>query len=612
MLCALIFYDARSKKFLRIDNFTFYCLVCLIIFLLSPLQGLDPSGYHTSMTQAEALDLLKLGHNVFLTGAAGTGKTFLLNDYIKYLKDHGVGVAITASTGIAATHIGGQTIHSWSGMGIRDALADDELIKLTENSRVKRNFKNTNVLIIDEISMLHAHQLNMVDQIARRMKDFTKPFGGLQVILSGDFFQLPPVSRGYDEIQFAYECPAWEHGEFQICYLHEQYRQGEDPLLDVLNDIRNGEPNEETRVPLRTRYKREPRAPGGETLKPTKLYAKNINVDTINAQALKELDGDVETFLMQSRGFKQLTDGLKKSCLAPEELNLKLGAEVMFVKNSPEGDYVNGTRGTIIGWDAEEEWPIVRTFDGEEIVAYPEEWRYEEHGTVRAAISQVPLRLAWAITIHKSQGMTLDAAEVDLSDAFEPGMGYVALSRVRTLNGLKLMGLNDTALMVHPKVLVNDRSFRDWSEQAAQIIAQFGDEEKKKFQEDVLVNKLDGLVDTAQVKAKKEKKKKEKEKKEKKIPTHFITKEFLEKGMSLDEIANERDMKVGTLLGHLEKLQGMGELPNIDHLKPPRDDFNAIMEEFAQSEDGKLTPIHENLGGKYDFDTLKLVRLFVE
>ena len=392
------------------------------------------------MTQDEALDLLTLGENVFLTGAAGAGKTWLLNTYINHLRRHGVGVAVTASTGIAATHLSGRTIHSWSGIGVRDVLTDGDLEKLLRNKRLRRNYARTKVLIIDEISMLHPHQMDMVERLARLMLEVSQPFGGLQVVLCGDFFQLPPVSRNGSDTakKFAYESSAWESGAFRVCYLHEQHRQGDDPLLAILNEIRAGTAGEQTKIPLRTRYKREP---AGGT-RPTRLYARNINVDTINDRQLGQLEGREKSFRMESRRFPALVEGMKKSCLAPEDLRLKKGAEVMFVKNAVDGSYVNGTRGMVTGFDGDEGWPIVRTFDDDLITASPADWQLEENGVVHATISQVPLRLAWAITIHKSQGMTLDAAEIDLGDAFEPGMGYVALSRVRRLDGLKLMNLN--------------------------------------------------------------------------------------------------------------------------------------------------------------------------
>ncbi len=413
------------------------------------------------MQQDEAFNLLKMGKNIFLTGAAGSGKTYLLNKYINYLKENNVGVAITASTGIAATHLQGTTLHSWSGIGVKDNLTKKDLEKLLTISRIKRNYKKTKVLIVDEISMLHKHQLDMVDTIARYILNCDNAFGGMQIVLCGDFFQLPPVSSGSarGEIQFAFEATAWNKGDFHVCYLHEQHRQDNDPLLAVLNDIRSGTAGEHTKVPLRTRYKKEPQ---GAT-KATRLYSRNINVDTINEQELASLHGQEKIFMLAAEGFSALLEGLKKSCLALERLKLKIGAEVMFIKNDISNRYVNGTRGIVVGFEKSKGWPIVKTYDKEIIIAYPEEWKYEDNGVVRATITQVPLRLAWAITIHKSQGMTLDAAEIDLGDAFEPGMGYVALSRVRSLSGLKLMNLNEMALAVHPKVLQQDKVFKDAS-----------------------------------------------------------------------------------------------------------------------------------------------------
>src|SRR4029079_6580005 len=184
------------------------------------------------MQQNEAFNLLKMGKNIFLTGAAGAGKTFLLNQYINYLKEHNVAVAITASTGIAATHLQGTTIHSWSGIGVKDNITTKDLEKLPD--RIKRNYKKTKVLIIDEISMLHKHQLDMVDTIARHIRNSDQPFGGIQVILCGDFFQLPPVSSSSftEDIRFAFESPVWKSGNFNVCYLQEQHRQGNDMLLD--------------------------------------------------------------------------------------------------------------------------------------------------------------------------------------------------------------------------------------------------------------------------------------------------------------------------------------------------------------------------------------------
>src|SRR4051812_31031131 len=212
------------------------------------------------MIQKEALDILKLGHNVFLTGPAGSGKTYLLNQYIKYLHEHAIPVGITASTGIAATHMGGTTIHSWSGMGIRDSITGEDITELFKKPYLRTRFNRTKVLIIDEISMLHASRLDMVHMICKTFKNVDYPFGGMQVIMCGDFFQLPPVVRVdktkdalppqliRDQLQseFVYNSPIWKDMRLKICYLDEQHRQDDRALLRILNDIRNSDVNEMT------------------------------------------------------------------------------------------------------------------------------------------------------------------------------------------------------------------------------------------------------------------------------------------------------------------------------------------------------------------------------
>lgn len=554
------------------------------------------------MLQEDALNLLKTGKNIFLTGAAGSGKTYVLNQYIRYLKEHTVAVAVTASTGIAATHLQGTTLHSWSGMGIKDTLTQKDLEKLLSNDRIKRNYKKTKVLIIDEISMLHKNQLDMVDTIARYVLNSDAPFGGMQIILCGDFFQLPPISSASTkETPFAFEASAWNTANFHVCYLHEQHRQNNDPLLTILNDIRNGTAGEHTKIPLRTRYKKEPE---GAT-KATKLYSRNINVDAINDEALTQLHGQEKIFKMSSNGFSKLVEGVKKSCLALERLTLKIGAEVMFIKNDVSGRYVNGTRSIVVGFDKKEGWPIVKTYSNDIIIANPEEWKYEENGTVRATITQVPLRLAWAITIHKSQGMTLDAAEIDLGDAFEPGMGYVALSRVRSLNGLKLMNLNDIALSVHPKILLQDTAFKAASETITQELKALSEKEISDHHLEILSKRFDGDTVKSVSKTKKTA-----------VSTHLITLAMLKENKSIESIAKKRDLTVGTIITHIEKLMGLKKIDSalIAHLKDriPKNDFDLIFAEIKKSDDGQLVAIYDKFKGKYSYLTIKIVRLFVE
>jgi ATP-dependent DNA helicase PIF1 len=561
------------------------------------------------MLQIEALNLIKMGKNVFLTGEAGSGKTYLLNQIIQHLREHQVKVAVTASTGIAATHLNGSTLHAWSGIGIKDSLTDADLDKLLTSDRLKRNYKKTRVLIIDEISMLHAHQLNMVDQIARRMLCPDQSFGGLQVILCGDFFQLPPVSSRQfpDENKlFAFESSAWEQGDFHVCYLHEQHRQGDDPLYRVLHDIRNATTGEHTKIPLRTRYKKEP----ASGIKATKLYSRNINVEAINNNQLELLEGKSEIFTMETHGFPALVEGLMRNCLAQETLQLKIGAQVMFIKNDLKGSYSNGTRGVVTAFeDSDEAWPIVTTFDKRIITVRPESWNYEDNDIIRATLTQIPLRLAWAITIHKSQGMTLDSAEIDLGDAFEPGMGYVALSRVRRLDGIKLMNLNEMALRVSDKVLEQDRLFKQGSHESEAILKDLSPDHIKSIQKETLLVRLGGCEQMTAIKHPK------RTPKSKKIQSHLVTLEMFRSNPSIEAIAAERDITKGTVYAHLEKLRGLQLITQaeLSHLRSaiPDNVFDLICSAFKKSQEGHVAPVYNHFNGEYSYELIRLVRLFV-
>ncbi len=405
------------------------------------------------MQQVKALQYLQSGRNVFVTGPAGSGKTFLLNDFIQWAKQAGKKIAVTASSGIAATHLGGVTIHSWSGLGIADRISEYALDGLLQKQHLHKRFTTTDILIIDEISMFDADRLDSVDRILRTIRNNDTPFGGIQVVLSGDFFQLPPITRGGAPVKFAFESNVWDELDLVICYLDLVYRQSDDPLLTILQEIRSSEVTDQTIEQLQDRLA----APLPDHLTPTRLYTHNVDVDAMNLVELRKLPGEQKNFQMTSSGKKDQVVQLKKYCMAPEELCLKKGAVVMCVKNNPTAGYVNGTLGTVIdfGFDAVE----IQTTEKQILTLHPESWVIENDGKKIAQISQLPLRLAWAITVHKSQGMTLDEVEVDLSKSFAPGMGYVALSRVRTLAGLYLRGINQRALLVEPRITEQDQFF---------------------------------------------------------------------------------------------------------------------------------------------------------
>jgi ATP-dependent exoDNAse (exonuclease V) alpha subunit len=421
------------------------------------------------MTQDEALQILKTGASVFLTGEPGSGKSHVAARYVSYLRREAVAVSITASTGIAAAQLGGTTVHAWSGIGTRSQITRADLDAISKNRRVTDRIKKARVLIIDEVSMLSGQTLLAVAGVCQFVRKSNAPFGGLQIVLVGDFFQLPPIMRRderggpetesqdeADNSPFAYASRAWRDLSPSVCYLTEQHRQTDAEFSSLLAAIRSnrcGKPDLNLLASRRLTQDGLPRSV-------TRLFTHNMDVDRINQAELVKLPGDVKSFEMSSTGDKLLAEGLKRGCLSPERLDLKQGAVVMFTKNDPEGRYVNGTLGVVSGFDREDGNPIVLTKSGSAVFTKRAEWKVAEDETVRAGIEQIPLRLAWAITVHKSQGMSLDAAVIDLSHAFEYGQGYVALSRVRSLSGLHLLGWNERALRVHPQALEKDADFR--------------------------------------------------------------------------------------------------------------------------------------------------------
>ncbi len=425
------------------------------------------------MTQDQALDILKTGANVFLTGEPGSGKSHTINEYVAYLRSCGVEPAITASTGIAATHIGGMTIHSWIGIGIADHLSEEQAAMIAARTKIRKRLANARVLMIDEVSMLSAATLSMVDAVCRMGRETDVPFGGLQVVLVGDFFQLPPVAAEGAKALFAYAADAWAALNPVACYLDGQFRQDDPQYLAVLAAMRANRFDASHREQIFQQSYAMENVPDNVP----KLFSHNKDVDRINDKHLAKLRGSPTLFPMEASGPAALVETLKRNCLSPATLALKKRAAVMCTKNNPQAGFVNGTLGSIKDFDRETGYPVITTHRGGEILVRPMEWVIEEQGRVRARVAQIPLRLAWAMTVHKSQGMSMDAAVVDLSDAFAYGQGYVALSRVRRLSGLYLLGANDRAFMVSDEVLARDRRFRSLSEKAGEKLRSMSREE---------------------------------------------------------------------------------------------------------------------------------------
>lgn len=572
------------------------------------------------MKQETALKLMKAGESVFLTGSAGAGKTYTLNQYINYLKARKVPVAITASTGIAATHMNGMTIHTWAGIGIKDVLSEEDLKRMKERKYLKEHLENAQVLIIDEISMLHAKQLNLVNQVLKYFKESDEAFGGIQVIAAGDFFQLPPVGRNDEKNRdkFCFMSNAWVEAKFRVCYLTEQHRQDDSALNDILNAIRAQEIRPEHIRALQQTKQQDI----GETF--TRLYTHNMDVDNINYQHLNEIKGDGHQFVAVTGGNDKLIETLKSSVRAPEELTLKLHAKVMFVKNNFDMGYINGSMGEVIGFEEDGNiggmLPKVKLTDGTVLVVEPETWSVDnEAGKTIASLEQVPLRLAWAITIHKSQGMTLEAAEINLSHTFEKGQGYVALSRLKSINGLRLLGFNDQALELDSLAIKADRRFQELSTEAEVHYANI-DLTK---QHHAFIRHCGGTLNTTEIERNEKKIAKSGAKANYANATLDETRELFVNGYEIQDIAVERSLTPATIINHLAKLQREQGLdisvanPGEEVVEQVRKIYKKLLKrQDAQnfSEDGniKLRPIVEMTSPKMGYDQVRLALLFIE
>ena len=573
------------------------------------------------MKQTTALNILKSGKNVFITGSAGTGKTYLLNLYTKYLKERRVYPAIVAPTGIAASHLGGQTIHSFFALGIRENIDEGYVEFLMEKKYLKTRFSKLKLLIIDEVSMVSPELFSAMDLVLRGFKGVDAPFGGVQVVISGDFFQLPPVSKQPKEKRFAWQSPSWKALELQTCYLEEKFRQDDNRLIDVLDDIRSGNISEKTDKALEARMD----VSLSDDAKITQLYTHNADVDRINLAELDKLEGEEKLYVYESKGTAKNIDKIFKSSLVLEELRLKKGALVIFIKNSPDGEYVNGTTGVVQSFSPIDKMPIVITTDGRKVKLDLEDWSLEnDSGKVTATVSQVPLRLAWAITIHKSQGMTLDAAHIDLSKTFEVGQGYVALSRIKSIEGLSLLGLNPMALRVDPLILHIDDRIKQASVKAREAVEALGEDafasvcekhissmggvvEKEKIEEEVANIKAGKPSHSAYVTA-----------------THIKTKNLIEKSDTLVKLTINRKLAKGTIIQHLTLIKE--EEPEIDlsKFKPKAELLDAVetvvlklmTKKLAENftEDGKLRlkPVFEALDGEVGYDDIKLCMLYMD
>jgi ATP-dependent DNA helicase PIF1 len=373
------------------------------------------------------------------------------------LDSKGIFYGKTATTGVAALNIGGTTLHSWSGMGLADDNGMDLINKVKDNSKAVNRIKSSKVLVIDEISMAKSELIEKLDIVCQVIRDDERPFGGIQVVFVGDFLQLPPVFDKTENEQFAFDSEAWRSAKIRVVHLTEIVRQHDEPhFAKFLNEVRMG-----TAKDLGMLKECVDREFPQDGIKPVKLFCKNIDVNGYNDKELEKLKHVSRTYGSMDDGGESWKQFFDKNCPAPTYLKLKKGAQVILLVNKDvENGLVNGSVGVVE--NLYDNCVEVR-FENGLFVIEPHAWEVKQNEfdhltqtmkkTVLAKRRQIPLKLAWALTIHKAQGSTLNRAEIDISEAFAAGQVYVALSRVRNLKSLSVKPFSSKKIMVNKKCI---------------------------------------------------------------------------------------------------------------------------------------------------------------
>ncbi|MCE8162947.1 MAG: AAA family ATPase [Candidatus Moeniiplasma glomeromycotorum] len=436
-------------------------------YLISPVETDNNSELEPKLNEEQNLvcKLVLEGKSIFLTGSAGTGKSFLLKKIIADLqaKYGGEQIGITSTTGTGAIIIGGATLHSYLGIGIASNSDKSFLLRrILANSKARNHWTKIKVLIIDEISMLEGNLFEKLESIARRIRNNNQPFGGIQLVLVGDFCQLPPASRREgDNSLYCFETPAWGQCISQTIELKQIYRQKSNWFITYLQAIRFGRLSKKRWEEMLNRLGREPDWPA-DGIKPISLFSTNHEVGSINEQELNKLPTTSHFFLAED---KEIIAGklkeLTKSCLTLSRLELKVGAQVMLIKNWHEEKLVNGSQGVVtrfVNFQGKKILPVVKFTNGKELVIEEETWHkiegynFKNRPIISAWRKQIPLILAWAVTINKSQGQSLKRLKIDLNKCFMAGQVYTALSRATDPNYLQIVNFSYARLWCDQKV----------------------------------------------------------------------------------------------------------------------------------------------------------------
>ncbi len=403
--------------------------------------------------QVSALETLKSPDNVFLTGVAGSGKSFLIGQYLRSLdKDskEKTKTPILASTGAAAILVGGRTFHSFFGLGILEGGMQATVDRACRNQRLVKRLNTTHAVIIDEVSMISGTVLRTAEAICRKARSKSRPWGGIRIITVGDFAQLPPVSlhrRPEEGRDWAFLDECWHQADFTPAILPETMRTSEPAFLEALNDVRIGRLTSRTYRFLEEHTRRPPADFDG-----TRLFGRRMDTERFNIEMLDKLDQKLESFETRYVGSEKSLEDFKKNAPIPPILHLKEEALVMLRMNDPEGKWVNGSTGHIRKITSE--YLSIELINGRDIEIEPETFTMlDAEGLPVASATNFPINLAYAMTVHKAQGATLEQMHVDLRGLWEPGQAYVALSRVRGSQGLWIEGWNPRSIIVDPAVV---------------------------------------------------------------------------------------------------------------------------------------------------------------
>lgn len=425
---------------------------------------MNSDGVILNAKQEEAFNSVVEGRNTFITGSAGVGKSLLISKIKEWSQKTGKMVAVTATTGVAAANVGGGTIHSWASIRLGKGEARKFAFYIKKSEAKYERYLDTDILIIDEVSMgdfEYFSTFNQVAQIVRNKRGV--PFGGIQLVLCGDFFQLGPVQRNRKETRFIFEDLVWNDMVSNTVHLTEVYRQKNSDFVDMLHKIRVGDVTEDIVAKIKSTEKHELKNDNG--IRPTILFCKNVDVDAINLTGLKQLETKEHKFpgttYYESDDHKKLYE---KSFTLSDELTLKEGAQVMLIQNLdvPAG-LVNGSRGVVtkIFEKGDDEYPIggvqVQFANGILKTLMPFKQAFKDDNASmddpdRAYRVQYPLKLAYALTIHKSQGLSIDFLEIDLKGCFAAGQAYVALSRATSFETLRVRNFNKRCVITSPVV----------------------------------------------------------------------------------------------------------------------------------------------------------------